>query len=471
MTTFGPEGFRVDVEDRRPVGAASTESRTLASVRLSSGGQMLTRWVDVEDGERFDRIPDIPLIDLASWLASSWRALIYDITVPVFFRVNRVSFAQRWALSALVAGTTSERTYAWASQHALEFAASDYVFPNVVFQRRDDFIEVSWFPRAKAASGSTVVYEGAPGATLVGVREFVTLCRELLAWVAERVADVQGDPRVDAIRAALRVDPGPEAVRVLGGWFPDWREARIRIPEPDLIALGRFGVATSAPVMFLRSAVGEITAQEASGLLAAFTQARARPDKVTAKLPDLGKKVDATIDPRAPWESGYRLARMVRHDHLGLSPDASVDVAQVLRTHRVTVLEHAFQSPAVEGACFLEEGGFALALYNPRGRLSQSSVGRRTTLAHELCHMLFDARDHAMGQLDRRESPAGSLLEKRANAFAAELLLPQEVVLARASSGRLSRAAMLDLAQKYRVSRLVVQHQAENQDVSVSGVA
>jgi Zn-dependent peptidase ImmA (M78 family) len=471
MTTFGPEGFRVEVEDRRPAAAASTESRTLANVRLSSGGHVLTRWIDVEDGERFEWIPDIPLIDLASWLASSWGALIYDLVVPSFFRVNRVSFAQRWALSALVAGTASERTYAWASQHALEFAATDYVFPNVVFQRRDDFIEVSWFPRAKAASGSTVVYEGAPGSTLVGVREFVALCREILAWVAERVADVERDPRVDAIRASLQVDPGPEAVRVLGGWFPDWKEARIRIPEADLIALGRFGVAASAPVMFLRSAVGEITAREASGLLAAFTRARARPDRVAAELPDLGKKVDTTIDPRAPWESGYRLARVVRHDVLESSPDAPVDVERVLRDRGVTVLKHAFQSPTVEGACFVQEDGYALALYNPGGRLSRTTVGRRTTLAHELCHMLFDARDHAMGQLDRRESPAGSLLEKRANAFAAELLLPQEVVLARASSGRLSRAAMLDLAQKYRVSRLVVQHQAENQDVSVSGAS
>ena len=49
--------------------------------------------------------------------------------------------------------------------------------------------------------------------------------------------------------------------------------------------------------------------------------------------------------------------------------------------------------------------------------------------------------------------------------------MPQEVVLARAPSGRLSRAAMLDLAQKYRVSQSVVRHQAENQDGSVSGVA
>ncbi len=139
MTTFGPESFRVEVEDRRPANAASTESRTLASVRLRSGSQVLTRWVDVEDGERFDRIPDIPLIDLASWLSSSWRALIYDLAVPSLFHVSRSSFAERWALSGLVEGAASEDAYAWASQHALEFAATDYAFPNVVFQRRDDF--------------------------------------------------------------------------------------------------------------------------------------------------------------------------------------------------------------------------------------------------------------------------------------------------------------------------------------------
>ena len=56
----------------------------------------------------------------------------------------------------------------------------------------------------------------------------------------------------------------------------------------------------------------------------------------------------------------------------------------------------------------------------------------------------------------------------RANAFAAELLLPREAVLGASSGGRLSLVATTELTRRYDVSKWVVRHQAENQELLVS---
>jgi len=57
--------------------------------------------------------------------------------------------------------------------------------------------------------------------------------------------------------------------------------------------------------------------------------------------------------------------------------------------------------------------------------------------------------------------------EKRANAFAAELLLPREAVFGASEKERLSPMAVAELARRFHVSKWVVGHQAENQELLV----
>ncbi len=59
----------------------------------------------------------------------------------------------------------------------------------------------------------------------------------------------------------------------------------------------------------------------------------------------------------------------------------------------------------------------------------------------------------------------------RANAFAAEFLLPREAVLASSEAGRLSVVSAAELARRFQVSKWVVRHQAENQELLVEEIA
>jgi len=470
MIRFGSDDFAIEIEPK-DVRGTSSEVMTLADLRICVGEHILTAWVDSEDRESFDRLPDVPIVDLAHWFASSWMDLIFGIRVPRAMVGRQVSLAQRWILSSSLTGPDATSTYEWASKHALEFAATDYSLPAIVFQRRDDYVEVSWESRPDAATGSSVVFKPTQGAVLVDVPRFVELCRSLMTWVTERLDGVAKDPRLRIIEQCLGRSASDVGKATLEGWFPNWSTARVNVPAIDLETLGRMGAATTPTMMFLRSAAGELPATEASSLLSAFRSAAASR-KTVAKFPEEVRSADIGIDPTAPWASGYRLARLVRAC-LGVTPDQPFAIRDQLEGSGVRVSAHSLQNTAIEGACFLTPEGTAFTFYNPNGRLSRSEVGRRTTLAHEFCHLLFDARKEAMGQLDRRVEPSGagptvligSLLEKRANAFAVELLLPQEIVLGEASKGRLTSNSLRALARRYQVSEQVVRHQAENQDV------
>lgn len=74
-------------------------------------------------------------------------------------------------------------------------------------------------------------------------------------------------------------------------------------------------------------------------------------------------------------------------------------------------------------------------MINTNGARSRYPSGRRSTCAHELCHLLVDTA----GALPAVEVLGGQVqqdLEQRANAFAAELLLPH------AQAGRLLREGL-----------------------------
>jgi Zn-dependent peptidase ImmA (M78 family)/transcriptional regulator with XRE-family HTH domain len=90
---------------------------------------------------------------------------------------------------------------------------------------------------------------------------------------------------------------------------------------------------------------------------------------------------------------------------------------------------------------------------------------RRATAAHELGHLIVgdeystDLGVHA-SRVDR---------ESVVDAFAAELLLPTEVLRAAAGSGRLARAQLVELAARFRTSWTLALRQADHAGVLESG--
>ena len=96
------------------------------------------------------------------------------------------------------------------------------------------------------------------------------------------------------------------------------------------------------------------------------------------------------------------------------------------------------------------------------GRRCSHEYGRRFTLGHEICHLLTD-RAHALGLVEVLGGGMLNFVERRANAFAAELLLPRQLAASELrQSNDKNGVFLLYLRDKYKVSRKTAASQIFN---------
>ncbi len=300
----GPFVFRVERVRLPPGTASSAEARTLARLQVWCGGRNLCAGED--EAGRFEAL-EVPLVDLAAWLVEGWEARVFDTALPDAIATRfqfGVPLAERWAMSEALALEPGEQdaVFAWASPRALEFAATDYFLPNALFQRVDDYVRVSWAQRVRELPFTRLRFDPARGDALVDVHEFVRACRDVLDKVNAWTAGIEGDPRVDAVRAFLRADPAALGRRAVQRWVQGVDVDRVLSPA-ELRELGERGQA-GAVAAFLRSASGSLTASDVERCLDRFARSTARIDRERLRGLTESLGVDDAIDPARPWESG-----------------------------------------------------------------------------------------------------------------------------------------------------------------------
>lgn len=157
------------------------------------------------------------------------------------------------------------------------------------------------------------------------------------------------------------------------------------------------------------------------------------------------------------WREGVGAAERVRSElELGLAP---VQTADLLASLGVGLVLTRFPDDQLWGLTLVDELHGPTVIVNLANRNHRFRTGIRFTVAHELFHVLFD---RASGRIDIRragENPEEyDAYERRANAFAVNLLAPVEAVkreLARLGlePARLpnSPAAIVHLVQKFGI--------------------
>jgi Zn-dependent peptidase ImmA (M78 family) len=124
------------------------------------------------------------------------------------------------------------------------------------------------------------------------------------------------------------------------------------------------------------------------------------------------------------YVQGYRLAQALR-EHLS-QEDGRTDPEGLLQQWGVEVRERDLGSEQLDAIAVWEKARRPTVFVNSRGLRSHLPTGKRSTCAHEICHLLVDTE----GALPAVEVLGGRVaqdLEQRANAFAAEFLLPRGV--------------------------------------------
>ncbi len=134
------------------------------------------------------------------------------------------------------------------------------------------------------------------------------------------------------------------------------------------------------------------------------------------------KAVEAISEHESPNVQGYLLASMLR-EYLG-SLTGRVEPQDVLRAWGVSVVEFEIKDSPLDAIAIWGAQHAPTILLNPKGPRAHFETGKRSTLAHEICHLLVDTE----GALPAVEVLGGHVsreIERRANAFAAEFLLPR----------------------------------------------
>ena len=116
-----------------------------------------------------------------------------------------------------------------------------------------------------------------------------------------------------------------------------------------------------------------------------------------------------------------------------------VDVRAICARLEIAVEEIDFVANSIRGVALAGEGLSPKILVNLTHPYNGSDGGQRFTIGHELCHILFDrSRARRITHVSGSWAPPG--IEKRANAFAAYLLMPRELIMRHFSFGTLIRA-------------------------------
>lgn len=175
----------------------------------------------------------------------------------------------------------------------------------------------------------------------------------------------------------------------------------------------------------------------------------------------------------SPAIQGYFLAWMLR-EHVGHIV-GRVDPERILSNWGVSVKKMDIPGSSLDAIAVWGERHTPTIFLNSAGPRSQQEKGRRSTLAHEMCHILVDL-EGALPVADvlGGEVPRG--IEKRANAFAAEFLLPRSeaknyierelnFVYSQDERNSIIERAIGELAEKYGASHETVAWQMLNSHV------
>lgn len=101
-----------------------------------------------------------------------------------------------------------------------------------------------------------------------------------------------------------------------------------------------------------------------------------------------------------------------------------VDPEALLRRLGVDIQDIELDEPRLDAIAVWGDQRQPTVMINTRGARARYPTGRRSTCAHELCHLLVDT-DGALPAVEVLGGRVPVDLEQRANAFAAELLLPR----------------------------------------------
>lgn len=402
---------------------------------------------------------DVPLswtwIDLLEFLGKwwPWITLEEDYPIPVsptFPHLLRTEAEQRWEdLDDERVSKEEEAVYRFLCRHDMAMALKGLYVPSLVLLRQGDEFLIS-----SAASKSTVVR---PLDEVVNTLESLG---DHLANFASGTGNARGkgainlwQNRTDRLRE--------QALTLRTGLTPDERASiQGENPETDFWGFDPENPMKDSEILAAaRMGRGLVTHEDQQRIL---TEIKKADKYATPELDRLTEKLRQEFkEDKKPHDQGYQLAAWLRIE-LAITPNDPLAPEDLLRKWKVEIRHIDLPDSPVEAiAAWGEQHGPVILLNSAEDTRSAHEFGKHSTLAHEICHLLYDRR----GALPVGEVLGGRVsnyAEKRARAFAAELLIPRETASSFFKNRPTPEETVEAIRQQFRVSTEVVAWQILN---------
>jgi Zn-dependent peptidase ImmA (M78 family) len=336
---------------------------------------------------------------------------------------------------------------AWWSRHGLGSALPDFRVPDLHIRRMNTDVELSWDDREWRSIPGGLRLTEASGALLLPATE---VARVLHTWGKE-VLHALGPDAGEFVTRTLKILENHERSPSLLTRLRWAAGQKLEVAARQLRA--RAGIAQGELNDTISALLGADDRSSAKGLITPLTMPAmlfksARPGLCLQDLEALVQLTrDATGSPRALAQfqrrerpasadaaarDGYKKALLLR-EALGIGLQEpltnAMDLEALLASRLgVRVLDIQLDDAHIDGVALCSPSMTPTIAINGTSKRSNTPWGRRMTLGHELCHLLHDLDDS--DRVCVISNPwASCALERRANAFAAMLLLPEAAML------------------------------------------
>ena len=284
----------------------------------------------------------------------------------------------------------------------------------------DDQLSAVLLARAGAIEHAIREQRDALGVTRAQLASAANLDREIVER-AETDAEQLGLRELEHLAFVLGLDPAKLSIDERAGSDPELG-VRLRVLETERLAAQTSARLTPRTVLRFSEAASIIRSQL---LLQRWLGKHSEAARFEAS-PNYGPPA---------WRAGYALARQAR-ERLGIGLEPIESMRELVEGRLGIPIIQVALPQEIAGATISSQGQRGIVL-NVDGRNENVWI-RRTTLAHELGHILFDPEEQlANVRVDsyeqiardaRQDDQLPDYVEQRANAFAVEFLAPREAV-------------------------------------------
>lgn len=445
--------------------------KSWARLQLWVGDRNLTLG-HASSGEAVDAA-EVPLWPVLEWLAEVWDPLLHEERLP---RPSKATSAASWRADVLARLPSSpaefdallDDRHTYWQRHGLGSALPGFRVPDLHVRRSGRGVELSWDDREWRTVPTGVLLAERPGHAVLAAAEVAAVLMDfaeavLTALAADPTIESEAARQIGALRkkfsqhrsadrhlerlrwlAGVDLDAAARRLRsmagIVGGDLQDTVRALLGLDVPQAPGLV---TEPTIPALLFRSAAPRLSPDDLNVLI---RLARESDGSIHSALQALRVAAPLPASATATTADGLERALAVR-EALSLPLDVPMTGAHdletvILRDLGVRIREIHLDDAGVDGIAISGPDIAPTIAVNLTGRRARTPWGRRMTLGHELCHLLFDV--DAAGRVGIVSNAwADAAAERRANAFAVMLLAPEPAlaaVLAREAVERWTRA-------------------------------